>query len=231
MKRILPIFVLMGCVATPCTDGQIGAEYLGAEYVANPLGEARAPDSDPLIRFDAFDCTTFVETSLADGDVDKLKRIRYKNGDIDFLNRNHFIETDWIENNSNLVQNVSAKYGETAVRRVVIDKQKWLKTIYDMDSDFPLQETELEYIPYSRLSRINNSAPLIVLFITGKSEKSAKIGTDLAVAHMGFLMPGGVLRHASQISGRVVDVDFYEYADLRKMRDAEIGITLLEIRK
>lgn len=230
MKRILPIFVLMGCVAAP-NSGQIGAEYLGAKYVADPLGEGNAPDSDPLIRFDAFDCTTFVETSLAGGDIDKLNRIRYKNGDIDFLKRNHFIETDWIENNSNLVQNVSATYGKTAIRNVVIDKQKWLKTVYNIDADSPTQEMELEYIPYSRLTRINNSAPLIVLFITGKSEKSAKIGTDLAVAHMGFLMPGGVLRHASQISGRVVDVDFYEYADLRKMRNAEIGITLLEIRK
>lgn len=230
MKRILPIFVLMGCVAAP-NAGQIGAEYLGAKYVADPLGEGNAPDSDPLIRFDAFDCTTFVETSLAGGDIDKLNRIRYKNGDIDFLKRNHFIETDWIENNSNLVQNVSATYGETAIRNVVIDKQKWLKTVYNIDADSPTQEMELEYIPYSRLTRINNSAPLIVLFITGKSEKSAKIGTDLAVAHMGFLMPGGVLRHASQISGRVVDVDFYEYADLRKMRNAEIGISLLEIRK
>lgn len=231
MKRILPIFILMGCVALPCADGQIGVEYLGTAYVSDPLGEMRAPDTDPLIRFDAFDCTTFVETALAGGDVDKLTRIRYKDGNIDFLNRNHFIETDWIKNNSELVKNVSAEYGTTAIRHVDIDKRGWLKKVHRMDSTFPVQSADLDYIPYANLTRIGNKEPLIVLFITGKSEKSAKIGTDLAVVHMGFLLPGGVLRHASQIEGRIVDTDFYEYAKLRQSRPNDMGVTLLEIRQ
>ena len=221
----------MGCVMAPCDDGQIGGKYLGKKYVSDPLGEMRAPDADPLIRFDAFDCTTFVETALAGGDVGKLTRIRYKDGNIDFLNRNHFIETDWIGNNANIVKNVSAEYGATAIRHVDIDKRGWLKKIHHIDSTFPVQSADLEYIPYANLTRIDNKEPLIVLFITGKSEKSAKIGTDLAVVHMGFLLPGGVLRHASQIEGRIVDTNFYEYAKLRQSRPNDTGITLLEIRK
>ena len=60
-----------------------GQSFLGAPYMNSPLGEDVAPDSDPLIRFDAFDCTTFVETVLADGDVKKLNALAtqcwYKN--------------------------------------------------------------------------------------------------------------------------------------------------------
>ena len=111
MRWVLIAFTLGACV-THANDSTIGAQYLGARYLNDPLGEGIAPDPDPLIRTDAFDCTTFVETSLAAGDVGALTKIRYKNGDVDFVNRNHFIESDWIPNNSDLVKNVSAQYGK-----------------------------------------------------------------------------------------------------------------------
>ena len=79
---ILIALVVVGCSKAP-TDKYIGYKYLGAKYVNEPLGEEKLPDTDPLIRFDAFDCVTFVETSLADGDLEKLTKIRYKDGNID----------------------------------------------------------------------------------------------------------------------------------------------------
>ena len=84
--------ILLPIVCTACTQTTIGEKYLGTQYIRDPLGEQKLPDTDPLVRFDAFDCTTFVETVLADGDVEKLNKIRYKDGEVDFLNRNHFIE-------------------------------------------------------------------------------------------------------------------------------------------
>ena len=39
--------------------------FVGAPYVVSPLGEGAGEDTDPRIRFDAFDCTTFVETTMA----------------------------------------------------------------------------------------------------------------------------------------------------------------------
>lgn len=71
---------------------------------------------------------------------------------------------------------------------------------------------------------------MIVLFITGKSEKSGKIGTDLAVVHMGFLLPDGKLRHASSQYGKVMDTDFYEYAMNRAKNEQNIGIMLVSIK-
>lgn len=229
MKRavLFVVFILAGCGNAP----QIGDEYMGAKYVNDPLGEGRAPDSDPLIRDDAFDCTTFVETVLAHGDVDTLNKIRYKNGEIDFINRNHFIETDWLPNNSNIVKNVSAQYGQTALRHVVINRAAWLRRMHNIDSGAAVVATDIEYIPYDNITTLKTDRPMIVLFIVGNTGKSDIIGTDLAVVHMGFLMPNGMLRHASSTAGRVVDVPVSEYIADRRQNKNNLGITLLEILK
>lgn len=226
MKRlIIALFALCGC-----TNADIGYEYLDTPYKSDPLGEEKLPDADPLIRTDAFDCTTFVETVLADGDVEKLNKIRYKDGNVDFLSRNHFIEIDWLPNNSDVVQDVTADYGKTAVRNVMIDKKNWFKIVHGIDTDFSKKTVSLNYIPYNELKAIRPTEPLIVLFITGKSEKSGKIGTDLAVVHMGFLLPDGKLRHASSQYGKVMDTDFYEYAMNRAKNKQNIGIMLVSIK-
>lgn len=229
MKRavLFVVFILAGCGNAP----QIGDEYMGAKYVNDPLGEGRAPDSDPLIRDDAFDCTTFVETVLAHGNVDTLNKIRYKNGEIDFIKRNHFIETDWLPNNSNIVKNVSAQYGQTALRHVVINRAAWLRQMHNIDSDAAVVATDIEYIPYDNITTLKTDRPMIVLFIVGNTGKSDIIGTDLAVVHMGFLMPNGMLRHASSTAGRVVDVPVSEYIADRRQNKNNLGITLLEILK
>lgn len=227
--RILIFAALCGCAATP-QSFDIGRQYLGAPYILDPLGEGILPDADPLIRTDAFDCTTFVETAMANGDLDKLTKIRYKDGKPEFLARNHFIETDWLPNNADLVQNVSAQYGQTKIRHVVTDKKSWLNTVHNIDAYVPMQSTDLEYLPYSAFDKINNTQPLIVLFITGNCKKCDKIGTDVAVVHMGFLLPGGVLRHASSAHGVVMDTDFYKYIAQRKQTKNDIGIALVKIK-
>ncbi len=215
---------------TACSTNYIGGEYVGQKYVPDPLGEEKAPDVDPLIRFDAFDCMTFVETSLANGDLDNLISIRYKNGQVNFLNRNHFVETDWLKNNANLLENVSHQYGKTSFRTVVIDKKNWFKKVHNTETGFLPEKVALEYIPYENLTDIKNEEPLIVLFITGNSGKSDKIGTDLAVVHMGFLLPNGILRHASSEKGKVIDVDFKKYASRRAKNKNNLGIALVKIK-
>ena len=61
MWRAIFLFLLVGCVGGN-VDADFGAKYIGARYATDPLGEMKSPDTDPLIRFDTFDCTTFVET-------------------------------------------------------------------------------------------------------------------------------------------------------------------------
>ncbi len=226
--RFLLSVLLAGC-SLGNTDFP-GQSFLGARYLNSPLGEEIAPDNDPLIRFDAFDCTTFVETVIANNDLKKLNKIRYKNGQVDFLARNHFIETDWLQNNSDVVQNVSNRYGPVQVRSVKIDKKSWFKKVHNIETEFTPQVVDIEYIPYKNAKNILPEKTLVVLFITDKPELRDKIGTDLAVVHMGLLLPNGMLRHASSTQGKVVDVDMDEYIDNRTQDKTNLGITLVEIK-
>lgn len=226
--RFLLSVLLAGC-SLGNTDFP-GQSFLGARYLNSPLGEGIAPDNDPLIRFDAFDCTTFVETVIADNNLKKLNKIRYKNGQVDFLARNHFIETDWLQNNSDIVQNVSNRYGPVQVRSVKIDKKSWFKKVHNIETEFTPQVVDIEYIPYKNAKNILPEKTLVVLFITDKPELRDKIGTDLAVVHMGLLLPNGMLRHASSTQGKVVDVDMDEYIDNRTQDKTNLGITLVEIK-
>lgn len=227
MRKLFVVLFLVGCGMVPRLPGH---DFLGARYINSPLGEGRAPDSDPLIRFDAFDCTTFVETVMANGDIETLNQIRYKDGKIGFLNRNHFIESDWLVNNSGRVQNVSADYAQTKMRNVIIDKRSWFKKVHNIDTDFKPAAVELEYIPYEFAKDLIIEKTMIVLFITDNADFRDKIGTDLAVVHMGLIMPNGVLRHASSERGAVVDVPFEEYVNARKKNKNNLGIALVEIK-
>ena len=51
-NRNLPLADRMDRVSQP---------LLGKPYVADPLGEGRGYDKDPVVRYDIFDCLTFVE--------------------------------------------------------------------------------------------------------------------------------------------------------------------------
>ncbi|MBO5946781.1 MAG: DUF1460 domain-containing protein [Alphaproteobacteria bacterium] len=227
-RLFLLLFILAGCGG----DGAEfpGQSYLGTRYENSPLGECNPPDDGPLIRFDAFDCTTFVETVLADGCECCLTEIRYKNGEIGFLSRNHFIESDWLNNNSDFVQNVSSQYAPTAVRRVIIDKANWFRVVHGLDVDVAPVVVDLEYIPYEYFNEIIIQGPVIVLFITDNPKNRDKIGTDLAVVHMGLWLPNGVLRHASSERGMVVDVDMADYVAQRMKNKQNLGIAVVEIK-
>jgi len=112
----------------------------------------------------------------------------------------------------------------------VIDKKSWFKKVHNIDTDFQKQTVDIEYIPYKNLSKIDVQSPLIVLFIHDGNGVREKIGTDLAVVHMGFLLPGNILRHASREYGRVMDVDFEEYSNKRKQNKHNLGIALVKIK-
>ncbi|MBY0515637.1 MAG: DUF1460 domain-containing protein [Bacteriovoracaceae bacterium] len=85
------------------------SDYIGLPYGdGGPLGEGAQGryDQDPLWRFDTFDCTTFVETMISlalSSNADEfqlhMREIRYADGRVDYVSRNHFPSRDWIPNN------------------------------------------------------------------------------------------------------------------------------------
>lgn len=84
------------------------AQFKEKPYLLGALGEGPNAryDQFPRYRMDAFDCDTFVTTvlSLVQGDsLDSFKHnlnhIRYKNGKVSYVSRNHFTSLDWNQNN------------------------------------------------------------------------------------------------------------------------------------
>jgi hypothetical protein len=85
---------------------RVSAPLVGKPYQLGPLGEG---DTLPLYRLDVFDCTTFVETVMANafcypaGRAECLERemeqIRYRGKIPAFRDRNHVPELDWLPNN------------------------------------------------------------------------------------------------------------------------------------
>lgn len=118
--------------------------FVGLPYgKGGPLGEGPEGkyDQDPLYRFDTFDCTTYLETIMAlamSRDVSEfetiLDKIRYENGEVDYLKRNHYTDLQWIPFN---VQNgymaeindkiVSPK--EILIAEALINFPNWLRSI------------------------------------------------------------------------------------------------------
>jgi hypothetical protein len=129
--------------------------FLGVPYKLGSLGEGPDGefDRDPLIRFDAFDCTTFVETVMAlslDGDLESatrtLQKIRYKDGQIGYATRNHFIELDWVPNNvrAGYLHDITSEVaGRNAVKvHKTISKRRWYlrKSRLSLDGGFTEDE-------------------------------------------------------------------------------------------
>jgi hypothetical protein len=97
----------------------VSARFLGTPYQLGPLGEGpgHLPDPDPLFRWDAVDCLTFVEEVLALSRAcslteaeQVLQQIRYAGNVVAYAERNHVVETQWLPNNirKGFVQDITA---------------------------------------------------------------------------------------------------------------------------
>lgn len=116
-------------------------EFVGVRYGdQGPLGEGRLGkyDQDPIYRFDLFDCTTFVETVIALANSNSLvefqkhiKKIRYIDGEVSYINRKHIMSDTWIPKNQKdgFFQDVSYMFDQKYQNSVnaVIDYGGWLR--------------------------------------------------------------------------------------------------------
>ena len=189
--------------------------FLGAPYVLSALGEGpgAVPDADPLVRFDAFDCTTFVETAvsltLANDLVEArqlLDVIRYRNGRIDYLARRHFPEAEWIPELTALgfLKDVTR---ELAGKDVVVEKKKldlsvWKKNRNDKtpplpDERIPRGEFALDVWPLKAARAGQHKIPAgTVLHVVRVDFGSVPV----RVSHQGLVIEKGgkrYMRHAA----------------------------------
>ncbi len=85
--------------------------FKGTVYVLGSLGEGPNAryDQFPRYRTDAFDCDTYVNTVLALALANSLSSfqqcindLRYKDGQVSYIKRNHFSSIDWNQNNQKM---------------------------------------------------------------------------------------------------------------------------------
>ncbi|MCI0698841.1 DUF1460 domain-containing protein [candidate division KSB1 bacterium] len=218
---------------------------IGTPYRWFPLGEGAKGkyDRDPLIDFTRVDCLTFCEQTLAmtlsqnSGEMfQTLQRLRYRGGDIDIRNRNHFTISDWLPNNAWLVEDMTAAIGGefTTNMTKTIDRAAALRKLRVPEKELsaipPPQAITVQYIPEENLPAIKAKLQ------GGEIGCVVQSRPGIIVAHLGFILRDGsgrvFYRNASARPGvkRVVDEDFEDLVKFLKRNPSWVGMIFLRVR-
>lgn len=185
----------------------IGMSFLGTDYVANTL---ELPGDEKLVvNLTQLDCTTFLETTFAlslcikeskytfNDYVNKLKFIRYRNGElVDYTSRLHYT-SDWIINNEEkgIIKNITKDLGGVPFEKKLFimsqntDKYKALAGRPDLiakikDHEIRINNTPKFYIPTNKIKEIES------LINTGDFIGFATNMEGIDVSHVGIAIKG-----------------------------------------
>ena len=193
----------------------LSAQFLGVAYRESALIGATNAREILVINLEALDCFTYLDyveaMRLSDSFIsfkEMVRRVRYRNGDVGYITRNHFF-TDWIERNS-LVNDVTAAVGGTNARVIQKRLNDRGEGKYLVDGIEPVQRV-ITFIP---ARAIDNE--VIRQLRTGDyiGIYSGKKGLD--VSHVGIIIKKNLtsyFRHASSLGSqrKVIDQDFRTY--------------------
>ena len=183
----------------------ISQALVGSPYVSYPLiGGPRQPERF-VLRDDGFDCVTFCETVLAAARsttladfAPQLRKIRYRDGVVDWRERNHYF-ADWC------LQNIA----NGVCRALVLPEATVADKTVSYMRGLPVERVALTAIPAA--SVLANADRLMTGDIVGFL--SRRPGIDYF--HTGFIVVdrGGAvsLRHAAKSKGRVLDQPFAQF--------------------
>ena len=215
---------------------------LGTPYENGPLGEGEAGglDPDPRVDFSRADCGTYQEQGLAlalappaaagQDDVRLAARdaIRYRDGQVDFAARNHYMVADWIPANGWLLRDVTAEVaGDRLVEeRRTIDRAEFLRGqgAEPLPGRDDAREIAVGVVPVDAIAEVdpNLAAGDLVLWVGGVD--------GIFVLHTGLAVRGRsgelMFRHASSRAGTAIEEPFADYAASKSFR----GFLLLRLR-
>jgi len=175
----------------------LARKNLGQPYEIFLLGEFpfELHDPQPLYCLGKSDCVVFVEHIYAMA-LSKdwptffqlLQRIRYHQGQIGLLTRNHYTEADWNPNNAWLFQDLTegllgAQVAHYAAR---IDRGRFFKTRYGLDVPWEVEDLQVSYIPLASLDLVQDQLRPgdLVNVVVGKNDDR------LWVTHVGLVSRG-----------------------------------------
>jgi hypothetical protein len=209
----------------------VSEPMLGRPYARDPLGEGEGPDPDPRARYDAFDCLTFVEETLAlalsaDPSHAALirRQLRYGDRQPSYATRRHFMELQWIPGNiaDGFLVSTADRYGEVERRERDLYPEVWRRwgsrRLFKLrDEEFPIGTMQLDILPLETAIEVaENIAPGSLVLEVHHDRPGVPIWTT----HVGFVIEGAdqkLFRNASRRSAmRVRDEPLVEY--LRHIR-------------
>lgn len=213
---------------------RLARQHVGQPYRLGVLGEGgREPfDPDPLYCLSASDCVTFVEQVLAmalsasfEEFVETLQRIRYREGRVGFLTRNHFTEADWNVNNAWLLEDVTRRLGGSCAAPMVVrvDRAAFFRR-FGIGEDIPVENFRDSYLPREGLGAFLRELREgdVIEFVRG-GPKSPFVG------HMGLLArnAGGRVTLIHSGDPAVRELPLAEYLHQRR---AFTGVKVLRLR-
>ncbi|MEM7682763.1 MAG: N-acetylmuramoyl-L-alanine amidase-like domain-containing protein [Planctomycetota bacterium] len=142
--------------------GHLARKNLGQPYELYLLGEApfEVYDPQPIYCLDRSDCVVFAEHTYAMAlswdwptFIAVLQRIRYAEGQIGVVTRNHYTEADWNPSNQWLVQDLSPRLPRrfTDTYRLKVDRARFFAQRYGLNTAHEVEELEVSYVPIERV--------------------------------------------------------------------------------
>jgi len=224
---------------------QMSERFLGTPYLVSPLGEGSGKDPDPLIRFDAVDCLTFVEETIALGlsssweEVERLlTRIRYADQPV-YAQRNHLMESQWIPNNiqKGFLTTVTHRYGGDRTHAVwkEISERTWeskaARQLGLTGAERPIGKYGLSVVDLKDAPGIASRVVSGTILAIVREDRPFSV---TRISHVGFVIQKNkrtYLRHATRTFGRVVDEDLKTFLsrNLKYGKWKVVGVSLYEV--
>jgi hypothetical protein len=196
---------------------RVSREWVGRPYRECPLGGAPGRPEVFTASIGAFDCVTFVECVLAvavsdsvEGFVANLRAIRYRDGDVAWKARNHYM-TGWIRENQRAGFVRNRTRGPAVVRR---------ERLLDVVPGAGARTVRVASIPKDVFRAFRDEVA------TGDLTFFASTRRHLDVFHCGILVRDGAgvrMRHAASSRGRVVDEELGRFLSANRM----VGVILV----
>ncbi len=208
----------------------------GTPYKLGPMGESYLDsiENNPLVYMDSVDCVTYLEHALAmaispnENEIfNTLQKIRYRGGNIGYVNRKHYLLADWVGEGT--FARPMKIQGDTVVFRTM-PKQSFFKA-KKIKYESPDAPMELRYLPYDRAVEMASRPYEGPLMVTGVAFVANMDNLD--ATHTGFVVfrngEKPLLRHAAY-KKQVLELPLVDY--LKSRSKAKLpGITLFEFLK
>lgn len=208
----------------------IARRNLGQPYKLNLLGEFpfEIHDDQPLCSLEHGDCVVFAEHNYAMAlspnwptFFSMLQRIRYKDGEISVLTRNHYTLADWNPNNAWLLSDLTSELDGCQSEPVIehIDRTAFFKKAFGVEVQAPVQDYETAFVPAAKIKLI--AARLkdgdCVNFIRGRKPD------ELYCGHVGMIAIGsnGEADLIHSIEPRALEQPLVAYVEDQLSRNVE----------